>query len=129
MTELTKIDYQKMYRESFENLLNSQDVSTAIRSNLDILISIVPEVVPMIGFDHMHPYHHLDVWEHTLLALSLAPEDEFDTKLALLFHDIGKPHSWSQDGAVRHFYGHGAVSEQITRNVLERLGYPQKYVD
>jgi len=129
MTNITKLDYQKMYRDSLEGILRSQDVVTTIKSNLDIMLSIVPEIGPMIGFDHMHPHHHLDVWEHTLLAISNAPEDEFDTRLALLFHDIGKPHSWSQDNKIRHFYGHAGVSAIITRNVLERLGYEPAYVD
>ena len=129
MTSIENIDYQKMYRDSLESLLTSQDLTTTIRANFDILLSIIPELSPMIGFEHMHPYHHLDVWEHTLLAMSLAPEEEFDTRLALLLHDIGKPHSWSQDGNVRHFYNHANVSEQMSRVILERLGYEPQYVN
>ena len=54
----------------------------------------------MIGFEHKHPHHHLDVWNHTLLALSYSPKD-FDIRLVLLLHDIGKPHSY-QDEEIRH---------------------------
>lgn len=129
MTYIEQIDYQKMYRDSLTSLLTSQDPISAIKSNLDIMLSIIPELAPMIGFEHMHPHHHLDVWEHTLLAVSLAPADEFDTRLALLLHDIGKPHSWTFDGEVRHFSHHAIVSESISRPILERLGFPQDYID
>ena len=115
-------------RDVLKTILTSSDVITDIRENLDIMLTIIPEIEPMIGFEHQHPYHHLDVWEHTLLAVSLAPDEEFDTRLALLLHDIGKPHSWSQDGNIRHFYGHAAVSEQISRNVFERLGFSKGYI-
>ena len=61
--------------------------------------------------------------------MSLAPEEEFDTRLALLFHDTGKPYSWTQDGNIRHFNGHAIVSERICSAVLDRLGYDKKYID
>lgn len=105
-------------------ILTADDAAQSIRENLDVLLYIIPELEPMIGFDHMHPHHHLDVWEHTLLAVSLAQKDDFETKLILLLHDIGKPHSWSFDGTVRHFYGHAKASKQISQPILDRLGFP-----
>ena len=81
----------------------------------------------MIGFEHNHPHHHLDVWSHTLLALSHSNND-FDLRLCLLLHDIGKPHSY-QDEEVRHFKGHSKVSSNISRNILIRLGYGKNYIE
>ena len=75
----------------------------------------------MIGFDHKHPHHHLDVWGHTLLALSKAPKD-LEIRLVLLFHDIGKPHSY-QEGEVRHYKNHSLVSSEMTQEILKRIGY------
>ena len=80
----------------------------------------------MIDFPHNHPHHHLDVWNHTLLTLSLSPND-FTIRLALLLHDIGKPYSY-QDGSIRHFMHHAYVSYEISRNVLYRLGYDDDYI-
>lgn len=45
------------------------------------------------------------------------------TRLALLLHDIGKPHSYQDDGEVRHFYGHPIKSAQMAREILTRIGY------
>lgn len=80
----------------------------------------------MVGFLHNHPQHHLDVWNHTLYALSLSPND-ITIRLALLLHDIGKPFSY-QDNRVRHFKNHAYASYEISKNVLYRLGYDKEYV-
>lgn len=113
-------------KDFLKNILISDDVVDNIRANLQDLILIMPEIRDMIGFEHKHPHHHLDVWEHTLYALSLSPSD-FDIRLALLLHDIGKPHSF-QDDEVRHFKGHPKMSAQITEHILKRLNYNEEYI-
>ena len=109
------------------DILMDNDVKTAIRNNMSYLIEIIPEIKYMIGFDHRHPHHHLDVWNHTLYALSLSEKD-FDIRLSLLLHDIGKPFSF-QDGEVRHFNNHPLVSSIMSKNILERLGYSNGYIE
>ena len=93
------------------------------------LIEIIPELSDMVGFKHNHPYHHLDVWEHTLYALSFAPKD-FIIRLALLLHDIGKPHVCTTDkDGVRHFHGHADKSCELTYNILKRLDYSDTLIE
>ena len=108
------------------NILMSNDVVKNINNNIDILLEIIPEIKDMINFPHNHPHHHLDVWDHTLLALSLSDTD-FDVRLALLLHDIGKPHSY-QDKEVRHFKGHPKVSAIIAKKILKKLNYDEDYI-
>ena len=109
------------------DLLSCQDVSSEITKNLDKLLTIIPEIKPMIGFDHKNPHHHLDVFKHTLLALSLSPND-LDVRLILLLHDIGKPHSFTE-GEIRHFRGHPEVSAKMSKEILNRLGFETTYVN
>ena len=81
----------------------------------------------MIGFEHNHPHHHLDVWNHTLFALNMSKCD-FDIRLSLLLHDIGKPYSY-QDEEIRHFKNHALVSSNMTKQILKRLGYKDDYIN
>ena len=110
-----------MDKEALYNILISEDIITSINTNLDLLLNLIPELKNIIGFEHKHPHHHLDVWNHTLLALSYSPVD-FDIRLALLLHDIGKPFSY-QEGEVRNFKGHPKASATMSFDILKRLGF------
>lgn len=112
---------------NLQAILLSNDVVKSINNNLDYLLQIIPEIKSMIGFEHKHPHHHLDVWNHTLLALSLS-ECDFDIRLCLLLHDIGKPFSY-QDEEVRHFKNHPKVSSDMSKTILKRLNYDEEYID
>ena len=71
----------------------------------------------MIGFEHRHPHHHLDVWDHTLEVVKNITSQDLELKMAALLHDIGKPFSY-QDEEVRHFHGHPEVSSKMSENIL-----------
>ncbi len=114
-------------RKQLENILNSDDVIKSIEENLDKLLLIIPEIKSMIGFKHNHPHHHLDVWHHTLLALFLSVKN-FEIRLVLLLHDIGKPFCFT-DGEVRHFKNHPEVSKNISKKILNRLGYDKDFIN
>lgn len=109
------------------DILMSDDVILEVNKNLDYILKIIPEINYMIGFDHKHPHHHLDVWNHTLYALSLS-EVDFDIRVALLFHDIGKPFSY-QEGEIRHFHNHPSVSAEMTKKILERLDFKEDFIN
>ena len=116
------------YNQSYlKKLLKNDFVSNEIKYNLDDLTEIIPEINSMIGFEHKHPHHHLDVWEHTLMALSVS-QNNFDIRLALLLHDIGKPHSYQEDGIFRRFQGHPDKSAEMARTILKRLEFDEDYI-
>lgn len=114
-------------KERLYEILMVDDVVDSVKENREELLTMIPELVDMIDFNHNHPHHHLDVWNHTLLALSLSQKD-FDTRVVLLLHDIGKPHSY-QDDEVRHFHGHADVSSNMSVDILNRLGFESEEIE
>lgn len=113
---------------SLYNILMSDNIVQQIRSNFDYLINLIPELKYMVGFEHKNLHHHLNVWEHTLYALSLSDKN-FDVRLTLLLHDIGKPFSYSEKNGIRHFYNHPRVSAEMSKQILTRLGFYNEYVE
>lgn len=115
-------------RKILNKCLLSNVPSNVLNNNLEFLIKEIPDIKKMIGFLHKHPHHHLDVWEHTLLALDNSPK-ELDIRMALLFHDIGKPDCCTEDGDVRHFYNHASLSAYIAYITLRRLDYDNEFIN
>ena len=113
---------------SKKDIINNILLSKTHRENENLIICLIPELINMIGFDHNHPHHHLDVWEHTLLTLDNLNSNDLSVVLAALLHDIGKPFSY-QDKEIRHFKGHAIMSRKIAKSILERLEYDQNFID
>lgn len=87
----------------------------------DIIGVFLPEALPMQHFDQRNYHHIYDVLEHTAHAVSCTPPVPA-LRLAAFFHDIGKPHCFTQDDqGVGHFYGHAAISMEIAARVMKRL--------
>ena len=77
----------------------------------------------MVGFNQKNPHHDSDVWEHTLGAMEESPMD-LTVRLAVLFHDVGKPSTFTMDeNGIGHFYGHSQRGTEMTAPALERLRY------
>ena len=93
----------------------------------DVLSVCIPEIEPCINFQQNNPHHNRDVWGHTIFAVSVAPKDLY-TRLALLYHDIGKPLCYSFEGGVGHFYGHAAISRDIAEKSLRELRFDNQTI-
>lgn len=84
----------------------------------------IPELKDLMGFKQNNPYHAYDVFDHTVHAIEKCESDDLVVRLAVFFHDFGKPHSY-QDGedGIRHFKGHGKISADITDSIMKRLRF------
>ena len=111
-------------REELSRLLISPHPSGGMEAlrETGLLEVAIPELLPMVGVEQ-GGWHIHDVWGHTMQAVERAPA-HLVTRLAALFHDVGKPrtHVVSADG--RHtFHGHAQVGAEIAVMVMERLRY------
>ena len=94
-----------------------------VRRYTDVLGVVIPEMLPMKGFAQNNPYHRYDVLEHCVRAMEAVETMEDNAvymKLAALFHDIGKPETYSEDeNGIGHFYGHPSVSCRVCRDIMK----------
>ena len=84
---------------------------------------IMPEFDVCMETVQNNPHHCYTVGEHTLKSMQALEPDKV-LRLAMLFHDIGKPVTISTDEkGIHHFYGHPDVSEDLARKILRRLKF------
>ena len=111
----------------FNGLIQGKSASKILTANAGILSEAIPGIKPMIGFDQKNPNHIYDVWEHSANVTGNADED-LAHKLAGVFHDAGKPSTFTfdEEKQVGRFFGHAQVSVEIADKALRDLKYPNK---
>ncbi|HEY5059739.1 MAG TPA: HD domain-containing protein [Gaiellaceae bacterium] len=118
-------------------LLLGSEPARALRLARDtgVLVEMVPEFGPAIGFEQESRYHDLTVDEHTFAVVQAAADAGFSlaVRLAALFHDLGKPESaWRGTDGRLHYYarsgqaprGHDQIGAALAGQALRRLRYP-----
>lgn len=109
-------------------LLTGGSAGEVLLCNVPVIEEVIPEITDMIGFEQNTPYHHLDVWRHTVESVTNSPA-ETTLRLTMLLHDIAKPQCYTQTGSVGHFYGHPQASSTMARRILSRLRYDKRTID
>lgn len=88
----------------------------------------LPEFDRCMETEQNHPHHCYSVGEHILHSLNGVEADK-TLRLAMLFHDIGKPAVRTCDPeGVTHFHGHAAVSAEMAKSILRRLKFDNETV-
>ena len=90
----------------------------------DEIFSIIPELRSEKNFDQKSEWHSLDVWNHTIATIN-ACDENFEDRLILLLHDIGKPFSFQEEENIRHFKNHAEKSAKMAKDILLRLNIPE----
>ena len=98
-----------------------------------LMVQILPEIEALKGCEQPPQFHpEGDVYVHTRRMLELLPEQtSLPLVFSVLFHDIGKPATYSLDpaeGRIR-FSGHDKVGAEMTVAVMERLRFSREEID
>ena len=107
----------------------------AIARDTGVLVQLLPELEPAIGFDQESRHHSLTVDEHTFAVVQAAADGNrsLAVRLATLFHDAGKPAvAWRGTDNRLHYYAkpgysarsHEQVGAALAEAALARLRYP-----
>lgn len=80
----------------------------------------IPELIDCKDVEQ-NKYHKFDVFRHILNVVRGC--HTYHSKLAALFHDIGKPDTKTCDETGIHFYRHEVVSEAMAHTIMKRLKF------
>lgn len=122
-SNLSKISAERIQTELVKLMVSDHPDFIRVAYEVGLTKIFFPEFDAMMEQPQVHKHHMYSVGEHTLVALQNTPKDKV-LRLALLFHDIGKPKTLTmgEDGTT-HFYGHPEAGEEITRSILRRLKF------
>ena len=117
------LDYISAERklDELKKIVCGQYAFDALMKYREIISQIIPECSNSFDYNQNSKHHCYDVWEHTCRALS-AIEPNTTLRLAMLFHDLGKPYvrTIGKNG-IFHFKGHMIKSAQIAYENLKKL--------
>ncbi|RKY45076.1 MAG: hypothetical protein DRP80_00560 [Candidatus Omnitrophota bacterium] len=143
---LNSVAGERISEELFK--IFSADNSYLIIKSMDslkVLEEILPQIKPMKGLNQ-GPYHHLDVWLHSLETLrcfeslverKLKKDEDISAylnqevaqrrkilhliKFSCLLHDIGKPLAKIRRKKKTLFYGHEKIGQELAETISKRL--------
>lgn len=110
-------------QSEFCKIAVSKTFAKQLRLYKEVFSFFIPEF-GMLDFPQNNPYHEFDVYGHTIRAVEQLETDDLVTRLAVFFHDFGKPHLYQDDAdGTRHFRGHGKVSAELADCIMKRLKF------
>jgi len=113
-------------RTELTGLLCGEYAREVLLTYPDVLGVFLPEVLPCVDFDQRSRYHCYDVWEHTAHTVAAAPAEPV-LRYTMLFHDIGKPDTFTlDDDGQGHFYGHCKRSGELADSIMQRLRFDNR---
>jgi tRNA nucleotidyltransferase (CCA-adding enzyme) len=119
-TLLDNISAERIFSELC-GILTGDGAEQVVYDYSDVMFQIMPELEPMSRTEQNNPHHIYNVWEHTVKALGASEKGQV-MRLAMLFHDSGKPaRKTTDENGIDNFHGHPEVSCDIARTVLNRL--------
>ena len=92
---------------------------------LEIIFPFIKEIKKVPSNTH----HHLDLVHHSIETVNNIKSNNPLLKIAALYHDIGKPSTWTIEPSGRHrFIGHDLKGAQLAKKELENLKFSNKQI-
>lgn len=120
---LKKISAERIQSELVSLLMSDHPEEMRTLYETGITKVILPEFDVMMQTAQNSPHHMYTVGEHTIQSLAQI-ESKKTLRLAMLFHDIGKPSckTTGEDGQ-DHFYGHPQKGSEMARSIMRWLKF------
>lgn len=119
-SDLHKVSAERIFSE-LNQLLCGSDIKRVMLAFSPIFAEILPPLAEQINYDQGSKYHDSTLYEHTARAVEAAPPEPA-LRLAMLFHDMGKPLCRTVgDNGECHYYGHAERSTELADKLLRML--------
>lgn len=125
---INNIKKNRLQRE-LDYILLSNKPSIYIKEFKEVFFEIFEPLKSTYNFEQHSKWHHLDVFEHTMVVLD-SVECNLLARWSAFLHDIKKPECFSVDENNQgHFYNHFKYSSDYAKSILINLNYPNKFVE
>ncbi|MFH1396995.1 MAG: HD domain-containing protein [Candidatus Omnitrophota bacterium] len=142
---ITQVSWERIRDELFKILATGNAGEFIEKLDKEGMLKLILPEIKLMHKLNQGPYHHLDVWGHTLETLrqlELIIKSGFKNikirdclsqeissgrqrlellKLAALLHDVGKPSTLRKEKGKFTFYGHEAVGSRMIKDIAVRL--------
>lgn len=120
---LSRISAERIQAELIKILISPNPDYIRLAYEAGVTRVFFPEFDRAMETPQRHPHHCYGVGEHILHSLKEVEADKV-LRLAMLFHDIGKPETATtgEDG-FSHFHGHAEVSADMAAKIMRRLKF------
>ncbi len=120
---LANISAERIQVELVKLLVSPHPEELRVMYDTGVTKVMLPEFDRMMETTQNNPHHCYSVGEHTLHAMMAIPAQK-PLRLAMLFHDMGKPVKKTTDEqGIDHFHGHAQVSAELAKKILRRLKF------
>lgn len=126
---LKNISMERIQTELVKLVISNHPEKLLTAYECGITSVFMPEFDAIMNCSQNHPHHCYSVGMHTIKGMEFISNDKY-LRLAMLFHDIGKPLTKKVDEqGVDHFHGHPLESKRLCRTVLKRLKFDNNTID
>ena len=126
---LEKISAERIQVELVKLLTSKHPDYLRVAYETGITAVVLPEFDAIMNCEQNDAFHEETVGEHTLKSL-LEVSDDKVLRLTMLFHDFGKPLTYSRtEEGVTRFFGHTDISSDLSREIMRRLKFDNDTTD
>ena len=126
---LEKISAERIQAELVKLLVSDHPEYLRAAYETGITAVVLPEFDDIMKQEQNDAFHENTVGEHTLRSL-LQVENDKVLRLTMLFHDVGKPMTYSRtEEGVTRFFGHPDISSDMSREIMRRLKFDNDTTD
>lgn len=127
---LSYISKERIRSEFDQMLLSDHKQLLSTLRAYDVLEQIIPNYSIIYDYEQKTPWHIYDIFQHTDMALNHSDGYPLESKLAIVFHDLGKPHMETFDEhGIAHYKKHALISEEMAKASMKNLHYDNKTIE